>query len=252
MAVDVAARARHMTLQQEYRLLFSVFGSFWLLVACVVALVPARSEHNLTAIALVLLLPPLAATASGPLVAAGAAVLTAVVFDVFFTRPYNSPRIESSDSVAAFVAYLVVAVVVAVVVARMREARALADERLAEAELLQALTSELVGGGDARRPLVHLAHALSLRGATLHTRRGGERLVVSTGDAAEADREAARVLAGASAGGPGRPACFPVRTPERKLGVLVVDPGEEPLGAERQRLVTSFAGVLALALAARD
>ena len=146
--VDLRARTREMTLQEEYRLLFAVFGSFWLLVACVVALVPFRSEHALAAIALILLLPPLAATGAGPLVAAGAAAFSALAFDVFFTQPYYSPRIASGDSVAAFVAYLVVAVTVSVIVARLREARALADRRLAEAELLQALTEELVEDGD--------------------------------------------------------------------------------------------------------
>src|SRR5690349_13875213 len=114
MARGIRSRARDMTLQQEYRLLYGVFGSFVLLVACVVVLVPFRSDRNAGAIALVLLLPPLVATEAGPVVAGGMAVLTGVVFNVFFTRPYNSPRIASSASIATFVAYLVVAVTVAV------------------------------------------------------------------------------------------------------------------------------------------
>jgi hypothetical protein len=175
MASGFRSRAGRMTLEQEYRLLYTVFGSFFLLVACVIVLLPFRSDRNQGTIALILLLPPLAATGAGPIVAAGAAVLTALVFNVFFTQPYNSPRIDSGASVAAFVAYLAVAVTASVVVARRCEALALAERRETEATVLQALTVELFGGGDLEPVLGLLCERLGLRSARVARRRRGRR-----------------------------------------------------------------------------
>ena len=79
-----------------------------------VALLPFRKDENVGAIALIMLIPPLAATGAGPVAAGGAAIVSGLAFNFFFTHPYQSPAIESTASIAAFVVYLVIAIVGAV------------------------------------------------------------------------------------------------------------------------------------------
>ena len=115
-----------------------------LMAALVVALYPFRDDLNTGTIALVLLLPPLLATIGGLRTAVAMAVVGALTFNFFFTEPYNSFRIDASESVAAFFIYLLVAFIVALFASRVRDRDRAAAERLRRAELLQRATVELL------------------------------------------------------------------------------------------------------------
>ncbi len=230
-----------------------------LLVIAILVLHPFRSPANEGAIALVLLLPPLVATGAGPLVAGGAALVTGMAFNFFFTQPYDSPRIESPSSIAAFFVYLVVAVIVAAAVARMRDARVLADRRARDATLLQSLTVELIRNAQLvptlRSALAGLVDALVLDGVCLHATLDGEDLAAAAGDATRCEEVARRLLASGPATQsvvglrpPGEAAAFPLISGAGPLGVLVADAGGGALGADRERLLEAFAGVVALAV----
>jgi two-component system, OmpR family, sensor histidine kinase KdpD len=249
----IQARLRQVPLEAEYRLLLGLAGWVFLLVVAIVALLPFRSESHVGAIALAMLLPPLVATGSGPYPAAVAALVSGLAFNVFFTKPYNTPRIESSASVAAFVVYLVIAVTASVVVARLRESRAGAARAARDAAVLEAAASALAAAVDVeaavRDGLVRIADAFGLRGACLLvTAEGEERFGAFAGDSATAERHARR------GGGPKRQenlATFPVATPSTALGVLVTDAGRR-LEPDRARGLASFAAIVGLAVERAD
>jgi two-component system sensor histidine kinase KdpD len=244
---------RQVPLEAEYRLLLGLAGWVFLLVVAIVVLLPFRSEANVGAIALAMLLPPLVATGAGPYPAAVAALVSGLAFNVFFTKPYNSPRIASSASVAAFVVYLVIAVIAAVIVARLRESRAVAAREAADAAVLEAAATSLAGAADVaaavRDGLVRVAEAFDLRGACLLvTADGVERFGAFAGDSATAERHAR------SGGGPTRNerlATFQVATLSAPLGVLVTDSGQR-LDPDRARGLASFAAVVGLAVERAD
>jgi len=264
----VIARAQstleRLMLTSRSRLAVSLAGWLALLIVAIVVLLPFRSDRHEGAIALVLLVPPLAATASGPLVAGGAAIMTGLAFNFFFTRPYDSPRIESTSSVAAFVIYIVVAVLVSVAAAGVREARLLADRRARDATLLQKMTVELIRNTQLvptlRSALVQLVDELHLRGGLLDAVVGDAPLTAYAGDA---DRSTAalerfsphrdpgteRVPAVTTMRSPGQPAVFPVSAGGSAFGFLIADAGDGTIGLDRERFLESFAGVIALALA---
>jgi two-component system sensor histidine kinase KdpD len=229
-----------------------------LLIVCVLVLLPFRGDENVGAIVLVMLLPPLVATGAGPVAAGVAALITGLAFNFFFTHPYESPAIQSTASVAAFGIYVVVALGAGVMVARVREARALADRRAADATLLQVLTVELIQNAEAavtlRSALVELTGSLGLRGAFLITKGGAEEVIARAGAAEEAELLARRLVGRGETPRlttlreAGRPAAFPITTVDGAFGFLVVDPGQPELGADRERFLESFAGVVALAL----
>jgi two-component system sensor histidine kinase KdpD len=258
----IAGRLRRglFRLDRRHRQLASLVAFAVLLVICVLALLPFRADENVGAIALTMLLPPLAATGAGPVAAGAAALVSGLVFNFFFTHPYHSPKISSTASVAAFIVYLVIALAGAVIVARLRSARALADRRAADATLLQALTIELIQNAEAsvtlRSALVQLTDALGLRGVCLLTVEGPEQIVAEAGQADEAVRTARQLLdRGRGSAGrvvalrePGKPAAFPITTIDTAFGFVVADPGPTSLGIDRERFLESFTGVVALAL----
>ena len=161
-------------------MLVSIAGWLALLVAAVVVLHPIRSDRNVGAIALLMLLPPLAATGSGPILAGAAALVSGLVFNFFFTHPYDSPSVASSASVAALVVYVVVGMTLAVLASRLRDARDAATTRAREAMLLQRLTVDLITVERLepvlREAVAALVEALGLRGAELEVLFGGARL----------------------------------------------------------------------------
>ena len=112
------------------RALAGIILPIGLLSVLTVTLYPFRDDLNTGTIALVLLLPPLLATIGGLRTAAAMAVVCALTFNFFFTEPYNSFRIEASESVAAFFIYLLVAFVVALFASRVRDRDRDAAERL--------------------------------------------------------------------------------------------------------------------------
>jgi two-component system, OmpR family, sensor histidine kinase KdpD len=246
------------TFNRAHPLLVSVVAWLVLLVVTVLVCLPFRSDANVGAIALAMLIPPLAATGAGPLVAGIAALTTGLVFNFFFTQPYNSPRIASSASIAAFFVYVVVALIVALAAARMRAARALADRRAADATLMQTVTVELIRNAQLvptlRSALAELVDALHLRGALLQASVGASTVEAAAGETSRAAGSLAQLSAAGEstvmtlrpAGS--EPAVFPLITPAGGLGFLVADPGASPLGDDRERVLESFAGVVALSL----
>jgi len=248
-----------LSMYERHRQALSLVAFAVLLAVCVVALIPFREDANVAAIALIMLLPPLAATGAGPVAAGTAAAISGLAFNFFFTQPYHSPAIESTASIAAFVIYLVIAIGAAVIVARLREARALADRRAADATLLQALTVELIQNSEPdvtlRSALVQLTGSLGLTGVCLMTMPGPDQLVAGAGDSDRAESVARRLLGGghtatrlAALRDPGEPAAFPVHTADTAFGFVVVEPGMPELGFDRERFLESFTGVVALAL----
>ena len=253
------ATARDLRVAERRRRAVSLMAFAVLLVLCVLVLLPFRKDENVAAIALVMLLPPLAATGAGPVAAGLAAIVSGLAFNFFFTHPYHSPHIESTASVAAFVIYLAIAIGAAVIVARLREARALADRRAADATLLQALTVELIQNTEAavtlRSALVQLAESLALHGVCLMTVPGPDQLVARAGDADASERLAQRLVGEGRVAAqlvvlrePGKPAAFPIRTADTAFGFVVAEPGMPELGFDRERFLESFTGVVALAL----
>ncbi|MEO9176630.1 MAG: DUF4118 domain-containing protein, partial [Gaiellales bacterium] len=127
-----------------WRVLFGAAGAFCLITLSVVCLLPFRHRLDPGTIALVLLIPPVAAASGGIWLGVGAAVFSAGAFNFFFTHPYNSLRIESSASIAAFVVYMFMAVTLAVLASRLRAARSLANRRARNASLLGSLAVEMI------------------------------------------------------------------------------------------------------------
>src|SRR5207344_2650624 len=116
------------------RALSGVIPPIALLALLVVAMYPFRDDLGSGTVALILLLPPLAATVGGLWVALTMAAVCAGALNFFFIHPYYSFRIESGESVAAFFIYLLVAAIVAVFASRIRATERAAARRAAESE----------------------------------------------------------------------------------------------------------------------
>ena len=85
------------------------------------ALVPFRDHIHNANVALLLVLPVLAAAViGGRWAGAAGAVIAAMVFDFFFTVPYQSLKINSGSDVVTLVLFAVVALVTAEVGLRSR------------------------------------------------------------------------------------------------------------------------------------
>jgi two-component system sensor histidine kinase KdpD len=243
-----------------WRILFGAAGAFCLITLSVVCLLPFRSRLDPGTVALVMLIPPVAAASGGVWLGVGAAVFSAGAFNFFFTHPYNSFRIQSSASITAFVVYMFMAVTLAVLASRLRDARSLANRRARNASLLGSLAVEMIRQSKLEPPLRSALHdlveALDLRGAHLEvTNALGERVDIDSGDAVQARglipaRPSATPVVLREAGGL---ALVPVATGDASYGYLSVDGGgHDALGADAYRLLDSFAGVVALAAARSD
>jgi len=102
-----------------------VFGSILLSVA----MLPLRDHLDNDVMALALVVPVLlAAVLGGRGPGAGSALAAAFCFDFFFTLPYQSMRIASSDDVSTFFVLLVVALIAAEVGRRARRGSRAARE----------------------------------------------------------------------------------------------------------------------------
>jgi two-component system sensor histidine kinase KdpD len=228
---------RALTSRPGRRTLLGAAGAIALLAIAVACLLPLRDRLDSGSVALILLVPPLVAASGGLGASVGVAIASGLAFNVFFTRPYESLRIESSTSVAALIVYVCVALTLSILAARLREARALADRRARNASLLGGLAVEMIRQGRLEAPLRSalrdLVETLELRGASIEIVNGhGERVAVERG----------------TLDLPGE--LVPVATGDAAYGSLRVDPGpERELDAEARRLLDSFAGVVALAAA---
>ena len=98
-------------------LAIGVLGS----LALSVAMIPLRDHLHNDNMALALVVPVLiAAVIGGRLAGAVSAITAALCFDFFFTQPYQSLRIASSNDIASFVVLLIVALISAEVGIRAR------------------------------------------------------------------------------------------------------------------------------------
>jgi two-component system sensor histidine kinase KdpD len=243
-----------------WRVLFGAAGAFCLISLSVVCLLPFRDRLDPGTVALIMLIPPVAAATGGLWLGIGAAAVSAGAFNFFFTKPYDSLRIESSASIAAFVVYMFMAVTLSILAARLRDARRLANRRARNASLLGGLAVEMIRQRNLEPPLRSALHdlveALELRGAHLEvTNALGERVEVDNGEAVEAralvPREPTR--APVVLREQGGPALVPIATGDATYGYLSVDPGRNhELGADDHRVLDSFAGIVALAAARSD
>jgi two-component system sensor histidine kinase KdpD len=246
--------------EEIWRVLFGAAGAFALIAIAVVSLLPFRDQLDSGTVALIMLVPPVVAASGGMTLGVGAAVVSGLAFNFFFTHPYQSFRIESSASIAAFVVYALIALTLAVLATRLRDARALANRRARNASLLGGLAVEMIRQSKLEPPLRSALHdlveALELRGAYLEVVNAvGEHVEVESGESAEAR---ALVPAGSSNApvvlhGRTGLALVPVATGDSAYGYLSVDAGPRTeLGTDAHRLLDSFAGVVALAAARSD
>ena len=165
-------------------------GALFMLGVAIAVLVPLRDRLDTGSLALVLLLPPLVATNGGRTLSLILALISALTFNFLFTKPYDSFRIETSASIAAFIIYALIALVLATYVGGFRSASAAAKRRARSMELLQALAVDLIRSDDLRpalrRTLSDLSHALGLRGAALRVNVRDQALDERVGAAAGA------------------------------------------------------------------
>ncbi len=102
-----------------------------------VAMIPLRGHVDNDVMALALVVPVLlAAVLGGRMPGAFSAVVGALCFDFFFTAPYQSLRIASTDDISTFVVLLVVALIAAEVGIRARRGGRSARESLSDLDRL--------------------------------------------------------------------------------------------------------------------
>jgi two-component system sensor histidine kinase KdpD len=211
-------------------------------------LVPLRGSLSSGTVALALLPPVLVATSGGLACSLAVAVIGSLVFNLVFTEPYGSFRIDKGEEVAAFVTYVAVAVVLGLVVNRVRDARDLAERRARAVTLLQELTADMIRSEELepalRSGLRRVVEALRLRGAALRAELPERPIEASAGDVESADA-ALRALGDPLAASADEVTRIPISTPAATLGALAVDGALDP---DQRRFVDSFAGVVALAV----
>ena len=137
---------------------FGPHAGWWIALAAVagpiamaLALTPWRGHLDTGDNALFLVLVIVAVASTGRRLAAAVAALTsALAFDFFLTRPYNSLRITSHQDLITELLLLVVGLAVGELAARGRTHRVAATERSDELALLHSVTELAASGQDAR------------------------------------------------------------------------------------------------------
>ena len=147
----------------------------WILLAAVaipiataLALTPGRGHLDTADNALILVVVIVAVASTGRRLAAGvAALVSALSFDFFLTRPYGSFRITRDQDLITELLLLVVGLAVGELAARGRTHRVAAADRTHELALLHSVTELAASGQDSRQvieaALVALQQLLSLR-----------------------------------------------------------------------------------------
>jgi two-component system sensor histidine kinase KdpD len=233
-------------------------GALFMLGVAIAVLVPLRDRLDTGSLALVLLLPPLVATNGGRTLSLILALISALTFNFLFTKPYDSFRIETSASIAAFIIYALIALVLATYVGGFRSASAAAKRRARSMELLQALAVDLIRSDDLRpalrRTLSDLSHALGLRGAALRVNVRDQALDERVGADAGATARLEQAM-----GQPDGPALVTLRGEDGVLalpiadsgitfGYLAVDTGSRHSDSETVAVLESLCSILGLAL----
>jgi hypothetical protein len=126
-------------------------------VGVAAACIPLRDHVSAADIALLLAVVILvAATLGGRLTGAAAAVEAAVSFDLFFTRPYYSLRINRAADVETAVLMLIVGVAIGEIVTRGKRHRFAAHVSRSNLERVSRIT-ELAAGGEPPGRLIRVA-----------------------------------------------------------------------------------------------
>jgi hypothetical protein len=126
-------------------LAIGVFGA----LALSVAMLPLRDHLHNDNMALALVLPVLiAAVLGGRVAGAAGAVVAALCFDFFFTKPYLSLRIASDNDLASFVVLLIVALISAEVGIRARRGSRAAREARSDLDRLTRVIEIAAHGAD--------------------------------------------------------------------------------------------------------
>lgn len=148
------------------RRMFGAHVEGWILLAAVVApvgaalaLTPGRGHLDTADDALILVVVIVAVASTGRRLAAAIAALTsALAFDFFLTRPYNSFRITTHQDLITELLLLVVGLAVGELAARGRSHRLAASDRLDELALLHKVT-ELTATGQESHVVIQTAVA---------------------------------------------------------------------------------------------
>ena len=112
-------------------------------------LTPLRTTLSASDFALALVVPVLlAAVVGGRWAGALSAVVAALCFDFFFTKPYLSLRIASRNDITSFIVLLIVAMITAEVGIRARRGGAAARESRSELDRLYRVAEFSARGGD--------------------------------------------------------------------------------------------------------
>jgi hypothetical protein len=128
-------------------------------IAAATALVPLRDHMRNANVGLVLVAVVVLVAVGGGRQAGGlAAIVSALSFDFFFTKPYLRLRVASGDDIATTLLLLAVGLVVGSVSARERRARSSAEARRGEVKRIDRL-AELVARGDDPSDVIMAAQA---------------------------------------------------------------------------------------------
>jgi two-component system, OmpR family, sensor histidine kinase KdpD len=258
VAATVRRRLPELDEEAAWRGALAGAAAIFLLLVAIAVLLPLRDRLDTGSIALVLLLPPLVASNGGRALSIVLALISALTFNFLFTEPYNSFRIESSASIAAFVIYVLIALVLANYVSGFRNASAVATRRARSMEQLQTLAVGLIRSDDLgpplRRALSDLSGALGLRGAALQATVGATELRERFGADATATARLDQAMHPAhgpalvSLRGEDGLVTLPISDSGVTYGLLAVDTGHRQTDPETMAVLESFCGILGLAL----
>jgi Domain of unknown function (DUF4118) len=169
------------------------------LAVVTLVLLPVRGALSLAAVALLYLVPVLAAAVTGGFwPALAGAVAADVLVNFLFVPPYHTLRVDSVTNVVVLVVYLLVAATVAVAVEVAAQQRATAVRRGVEAELLARVTAAPATAGSLADLLAHVRAAYRMDSVAL---LDGDRVIERVGPDASGP---AALVVDASAG-PRRP-----------------------------------------------
>jgi amino acid transporter len=149
-ALPTSARPARPRISTEalWRAFEGVAGSVALLGVLVAGLLAVRGRVAPETVGIALMLPPLVAAISGRALSISMALLSGLVLNYFFIKPYYTFAIDSSEGVTAFVVYVIVATVVAGVAGRLRVSQAEAERRLRERDLIAEIALDRLAGVD--------------------------------------------------------------------------------------------------------
>ncbi len=236
----------------------------WILLAAVlaplaaaVALIPGRGHLDSADSALILVVVIVAVASTGRrLAAAIAALVSAVAFDFFLTRPFYSFRINRHSDLITELLLLAVGLAVGELAARGRRQRHAAGEGRQQLALLHTVTELAATGKDpalvaasAARELRALLELRDCRFATRDAGTGTAARVTPSGDVVVGDE----TWATEDIGLPTRSVDLPVRSGGWLLGhfLLTPTPGR-PVPHERLLVAVTIADQVGAALAADD